>query len=185
MEKSSFSGNVRASNIKALLDNEEQKLERQVKKHGKKRVFTQARLADQLGIEPQNLSRCMISGNISEKMCRKIIELYPDYRIEWLLGYDDCMTHYEWADRIEEMRNIAADGIWAMIERSLKKQGKSLRFVHRQGQHIDATERLHADCYYSIVDREGNELKRLTALEMVQFEEKIQEYCDFMSGKYL
>ena len=170
MEKSSFSENLRVSRIRTLLDREGLK---------------QKDLADALDIEPQNLSRCMVSGKISEKMCRKIVECFPEYRIEWLLGDDDSMTDIEWADNIQHMKDLVADSMWGIIEKSLNKEGKSLKFVHRTGQHVDSSERLRADCYYSIVDREGNELKRLTALEMVQFEEKIQEYCDFMTGKYL
>ena len=95
------------------------------------------------------------------------------------------MTDYEWADNVQNMKDLVADSMWGIIEKSLNKEGKSLKFVHRSGQHVDSSQRLRADCYYSIVDRDGNELKRLTALEMVQFEEKIQEYCDFMTGKYL
>ena len=170
MEKSSFSENLRVSRIRTLLDREGLK---------------QKDLADALDIEPQNLSRCMVSGKISEKMCRKIVECFPEYRIEWLLGDDDSMTDIEWADNIQNMKDLVADSMWGIIEKSLNKEGKSLKFVHRSGQHVDSTERLRADCYYSVVDREGNELKRLTALEMVEFEQKIQEYCDFMTGKYL
>ena len=170
MEKSSFSEDIRALRIKTLL---------------KREGLKQKDLADALDIEPQNLSRCMVSGKISEKMCRKIVECFPEYRIEWLLGDDDSMTDIEWADNIQHMKDLVADSMWGIIEKSLNKEGKSLKFVHRSGQHVDSTERLRADCYYSVVDREGNELKRLTALEMVQFEEKIQEYCDFMTGKYL
>lgn len=170
MEKSSFSENLRVSRIRTLLDREGLK---------------QKDLADALDIEPQNLSRCMVSGKISEKMCRKIVECFPEYRIEWLLGDDDSMTDIEWADNIQHMKDLVADSMWGIIEKSLNKEGKSLKFVHRSGQHVDSTERLRADCYYSVVDREGNELKRLTALEMVEFEQKIQEYCDFMTGKYL
>lgn len=170
MEKSSFPENLRVSRIRTLLDREGLK---------------QKDLADALDIEPQNLSRCMVSGKISEKMCRNIVECFPEYRIEWLLGDDDSMTDIEWADNIQNMKDLVADSMWGIIEKSLNKEGKSLKFVHRTGQHVDSSERLRADCYYSIVDREGNELKRLTALEMVQFEEKIQEYCDFMTGKYL
>ena len=170
MEKSSFSENLRVSRIRTLLDREGLK---------------QKDLADALDIEPQNLSRCMVSGKISEKMCRKIVECFPEYRIEWLLGDDDSMTDIEWADNIQNMKDLVADSMWGIIEKSLNKEGKSLKFVHRSGQHVDSTERLRADCYYSVVDREVNELKRLTALEMVEFEQKIQEYCDFMTGKYL
>lgn len=171
MKKTSSKENVRVSRIKELL---------------KREGLKQKDLAYELDMEPQNFSRFMISGKVSEKTCEKIVKLYPDYRIEWLLGYDDLMTHYDWANSVQHMKDLVADSMWGVIEKSLNKKGKSLKFVHRSGQHIDSTERLHADCYYSVVDSQtGKELKRLTALEMVQFEEKIQEYCDFMSEKYL
>lgn len=170
MNISSSLENKRASNIKRLL---------------KQKGLKQKDLADILDIEPQNLSRCLVSGKVSEKMCRKIVEHFPEYRIEWLLGDDDFPTHEDWAENIQRMKDLVADSMWGIIEKSLNKKGKSLKFVHRTGQHVDSSERLRADCYYSIVDHEGNELKRLTAFEMVQFEEKLQEYCDFLTGKYL
>ncbi|MBR4489574.1 helix-turn-helix transcriptional regulator [bacterium] len=134
----------------------------------------------------QNVSRIInLKTALTEETAHDIISAFPEYRIEWLLGYDDAMTDIEWADNVQEMKDRVADSMWGIIEKSLNKEGKSLKFVHRSGQHVDSSERLRADCYYSVVDREGNELKRLTALEMVQFEQKIQEYCDFMTGKYL
>lgn len=161
----------RAENVKKLIEAEK---------------ITQTELADRIHMTQQNISRIVqMKQPLTEETARLIIEAFPEYRIEWLLGYDDSMTHYEWADNVQLMKDLVADSMWGIIEKSLNKEGKSLKFVHRTGQHVDSSERLRADCYYSIVDREGNELKRLTALEMVQFEEKIQEYCDFMTGKYL
>lgn len=170
MEKSSFPENVRVERIKILL---------------KLQKLDQKDLAEDLGMEPQNVSRFMRSGKVSEKTCRKIVKAYPKYRIEWLLGYDGYMTHDDYADSIQHKKDLVADSMWGVIEKSLNKEGKSLKFVHRSGEHVDSTERLRKDCYYSVVDREGTELKRLTAFEMVEFEQKIQEYVDFLSGKYL
>lgn len=110
---------------------------------------------------------------------------HATFRIQWLMGYDDNMTYEDEINNTQHLKDLAADGMWAIIEKSLKKQGKSLRFVHRQGQHVDSTQRLKADCYYSIVDRDGNELKRLSAAEMVKFEMQIQEYCDFLTERKL
>ena len=141
--------------------------------------------AHDIDMLPQNFSRSMTSGKISEKICEKIVKVFPQYRIEWLLGYDESPTHYEWADAIQNRKDVTADCMWGVIEASLRKQGKSMRFVHRTGEHVDSSQRLRKDCYYSVVDRDGSELKRLTAREMVEFEQKIQEYCDFMTGKYM
>lgn len=57
--------------------------------------LTKKEFANIIGIQPQNLSRCLLSNKISEKMCRKIIEHFPKYKIEWLLGYDDYATDIE------------------------------------------------------------------------------------------
>lgn len=146
----------------------------------------QAVFAKRIFQTQQNVSRILnLKTALTEETARDIVTAFPEYRIEWLLGYDDSMTDYEWADNVQNMKDLVADSMWGIIEKSLNKEGKSLKFVHRSGQHVDSSQRLRADCYYSVVDRDGNELKRLTALEMVQFEEKIQEYCDFMTGKYL
>ena len=162
---------IRAERVKQLIERE---------------GISQIDFANRIFQTQQNVSRIInLKTALTEDTARDIVTAFPEYRIEWLLGYDDSMTDYEWADNIQNMKDLVADSMWGIIEKSLNKEGKSLKFVHRTGQHVDSSERLRADCYYSIVDREGNELKRLTALEMVQFEEKIQEYCDFMTGKYL
>ena len=162
---------IRAERVKQLIERE---------------GISQIDFANRIFQTQQNVSRIInLKTALTEETARDIVTAFPEYRIEWLLGYDDSMTDYEWADNIQNMKDLVADSMWGIIEKSLNKEGKSLKFVHRTGQHVDSSERLRADCYYSVVDRDGNELKRLTALEMVQFEEKIQEYCDFMTGKYL
>lgn len=162
---------IRAERVKKLIERER---------------ISQVDFANRIFQTQQNVSRILnLKTALTEETARDIVTAFPEYRIEWLLGYDDSMTDYEWADNVQNMKDLVADSMWGIIEKSLNKEGKSLKFVHRSGQHVDSSQRLRADCYYSIVDRDGNELKRLTALEMVQFEEKIQEYCDFMTGKYL
>lgn len=79
---------------KSLSFSEEKRLEH-IKELIKREYKHQCELAEALNIEPQNLSRCLRSGKISDKMCSKIKELFPKYRLEWLLGYDDYMTEEE------------------------------------------------------------------------------------------
>ena len=88
MEKSSISENKRVSAIKTLLDSEgltQEELAGMIYVKSKK-------TKELVPMEPQNLSRCLTSGNVSEKMCRRIAELFPGYRIEYILGYDDYPT---------------------------------------------------------------------------------------------
>ena len=80
MEKSSKAEEKRVPRIKELM-----------KREGIKQVD----LADDLGMEPQNFSRILRTGKVSEKTCKKIVNLYPEYQLEWLLGYSDSMTQTE------------------------------------------------------------------------------------------
>ena len=184
---------IRAERVKTLIDREK---------------ITQKELADMIFQSQQNISRIVQQRQpLTEETAQDIIRAanrivdekeaaqagitleeygsHITYRVQWLLGYDDMMTVNDESDRILHAQNAVADSMWAIIERSLNKQGKSLRFVHRQGQHPDAIQRLHADCYYTIVDNDGKVIKKLTALEMAQFESQIQDYCDFMVERHL
>lgn len=162
---------IRAERVKIILEREK---------------LTQKEFSDAIHRSQQNISNIIrLKEGLTEDNAKEIVKQFPKYRIEWLLGLDDYMTEYDWADNVQLKKDIAAECVWGIIEKSLNKNGKSLKFVHHSGQHLNSSERLQADCYYSIEDHEGNELKRLTALEMVKFEEKLQEYCDFLTNKYL
>lgn len=164
---------IRAERVKTILDREN---------------INQQKLADLIFQTQQNVSRILTGKQpLTEDTARQIVEAFPDsgYRIQWLLGYDDVMTYNDEISNTWTLQDKAAYGMWAIIEKSLVKQGKSLRFVHRQGEHVDSRQRVRADCYYSIVDQTGNELKRLSSVEMIEFEQKIQEYTDFLTAKYL
>lgn len=163
---------IRAERIKTLIQREH---------------ITQQQLADRIYQSQQNLSRIMtLKSALTEETARAIVTAFPEYRLEWLLGYDDNMTLDDWIESGRDMRDVIADGLWGMIERSLSRHGKSLRFVHRQGEHVRADQRARADCYYTIVDQQtGNVLKTLTAVELIQFEKQLQEYCDFITERHL
>ncbi len=170
--------------------------------------ITQQELADRSFHSQQNISRIInLKCALTEETARAIIKAadrivderqaaqagitieeygnHSTFRIEWLLGYDDAMTLDDWIESGRDMRDVIADGLWGMIERSLSRHGKSLRFVHRQGEHIRADQRARADCYYTIVDQDGNVIKTLTAVELIQFETQLQEYCDFITERHL
>ena len=162
---------IRAERVKLLISREH---------------ITQTEFAERIDMTQQNISRIVqLKQPLTEETARRIIGRFPDYRIEWLLGYDDAINYDEWAEKTQYKKDIIADGLWGIIEKSLNKMDKSLRFIHPAGRHYDSSQRLKDGCYYSIVDRDGNELKHLTALEVVRFEEDLQEYCDFLIHKLI
>ena len=90
MEKQSTIENKRVSAIKTLLEREGITQEQLA---GKIRISPRKGSDPTTTMEPQNLSRCLTSGKVSEKLCYKIHDAFPKYRIEWLLGYSDAMTN--------------------------------------------------------------------------------------------
>lgn len=148
--------------------------------------ISQQQLADRIFQTQQNISRIIQKRiPLTEATAQLIVKAFPEYRLEWILGYDDSMTFDDWIESSRSARDRIADGIWGMIEKSLSKQGKTLRFVHRQNVHVRADQRARADCYYTIVDQDGAVLKTLTAVELIQFEKQLQEYCDFLTERHL
>lgn len=54
--------------------------------------ITQKDLADRIFMTQQNISRIVQKKQpLTEETARLIIQSFPEYRIEWLLGYDDIM----------------------------------------------------------------------------------------------
>ena len=130
MEKSSFQGNKRVSRIKKIL--EEQNL-------------TQKDLADALDMEPQNFSRFMVSGKVSEKTCRKIVALYPEYRLSWLLGIDDYMTESDHFDGLMQRLDREHDDN-IVVARHLSKLRHIDFQLYSSGMVQDETGR-YLDCF--------------------------------------
>lgn len=97
MEKSSFDANIRVDRIKKIMEEEG--------------IKHQIEFADSIGMEPQNLNRIIKSGKVAERTCRKIVDRFPRYRIEWLLGYDDDMTAVDHLRRLIHNRVDTAEAV--------------------------------------------------------------------------
>lgn len=187
MEKTSFSENKRALRIKELMKREGLK-----QKDIAELIPVPSRKKENKGeLEPmdeQNFSRLLRSGKqIKEEICLCIIEHFPEYRLEWLLGYDDYMTEAEMIEDTRkmfheavDMRNKTADAVWCLLEHNLRKSGEHLIFHHPSGRHFDSFERHTSGCYYTIEDSQGNVKKRLSAEEMEKLEQKIIRICEIL-----
>ena len=70
---------IRADRVKIILEREN---------------VTQAKLAELIFQTQQNISRIMQKKQpLTEETAKAIVAAFPEYRIEWLMGYDDIMTH--------------------------------------------------------------------------------------------
>lgn len=65
---------------------------------------TQSNIAEQINTSQQVLSN-VINGkaNLTEDTAKRIINLFPEYRLEWLLCIDDFKTYPDEADHYKDM----------------------------------------------------------------------------------
>ena len=88
---------IPAENLKKLIEREKIK---------------QQELADLLFMSQQSISRIIQKKqSLTDQTARAIIKAFPDYRIEWLLGYDDVMTH---TDKLRTTINNRVDSAEAL-----------------------------------------------------------------------
>lgn len=151
----------------------------------KEGINNQKDFAIDIGMEPQNFSRSMRSLKITEKFCQKIVDRFPQYRLDWLMGYSDLKTWDDWTDHNEFINDEILNGMWGLFEKCLVAKGKTLKFNHPADLKVDLSERDLYGCYYSIQDDKGNEIKKLSPQEMKKLEQKLLEYCDLLTMKYL
>ena len=111
---------------------------------------------------------------------------FPEIRKDYLLGDSEYMTYQEEFSTKVDFDNIVADSMWAIIEKSLNARNMTLKFVHKNnGMHIDSFQRRFVDCWYEIRDFQNRLIKKLSVAEMIEFENKIQDYSDFIFSKYV
>lgn len=174
MEKSSNLGKLRASRIKELI-----KQEKITQEELAGRIYVTPRKGSDPGttMSPQNFSRCLTSGKVSEKLCRKIQALYPKYQIEWLLGYSEYPTT---ADQFIAAINQANK------EGNLLLQG-FLSFAQLSGFQIDirpitgnkTVDKVFQDMKnHCTVTRDGKSVT-FSLSELNAFENEICDYIEF------
>lgn len=80
--------------------------------------LTKKEFAERLGREPNNVTRILKSMKISEDFINSIINAFPDYQKEWLLGYGRIPTYTE-AEKARELQDVL-DAPITMLESSLR-----------------------------------------------------------------
>lgn len=70
---------------------------------------------------PQNFSRDMKNERITEKKCKKIISVFPEYSINWLLGYSDTKYQEDAVRQYSNERAKEASSRFYILETALKE----------------------------------------------------------------
>ena len=75
-------------------------------------------LAGMMDMEPQNLSRDIRNGKLSEKTCKRILTVLPEgkYSIQWLLGFSPYMNEQEEFDAFFRESDRYTDMVFSTVK---------------------------------------------------------------------
>ena len=157
MEKSSPIGKKRASRIKELLAREDLN---QCDLAGM--IFTRSRKKGSNGelvpMDPQNFSRSLVRGKVSDNLCREIKKLFPRYNVSWLLGDSDLML----------MEDVRQD------------------FIARTQETNNASMILLETALREVCSREGMEIPTLDNItELLFLQAQLRDYADSLMWNYV
>lgn len=103
----------RAENIKKLIELEH---------------ITQGTFAKKTHQTPQNVSRIVqMKQPLTEENAKIIHQAFPEYSLEWLLGYTDCMTYSEMLDDFYKKAQKIEDDNYYIVRYLMRK--KDIDFV--------------------------------------------------------
>lgn len=164
---------IRAERVKTLIERE---------KHLHDPKFSQVKLADKIHMTQQNISRIVqMKQPLTEETARLIIEAFPDYRIEWLLGYDNDMTENEKylnkLDKAKSRSELLHDAIHSFLQLS----GFDIKDTYHFSLHGDVDEN---EAYNRIMDagyiisRDGKSVS-MSLEDFTNFAKEINDYVAF------
>ena len=135
--------------------------------------ITQTKLSELLDCNPVHLSKIVNgSRNLTEDMAQKVVSLFPEYRLQWLLGYDDFAT-----DEEALMPAAQAEGDRAILGRAILNFAfRSLGCVVCRGGDAEACEEDTDADSFRVLDANRKEVAQYTEDEC---EALCQEIADF------
>lgn len=154
---------VRAERLKKIIDRE---------------GISQIDFAKRISQTQQNVSRIInLKSALTEETARTIVSVFPEYRIEWLLGYDNSMTVYD----------QLSDAIQTAEEESALLHNGFISFAKLSGFKIDFSpieeaetleETFHNMNNYCTVSRDGKSVT-FSLSELNAFENELSDYIEF------
>lgn len=143
--------------------------------------ITQKHLSELTGISQQAIS-AMVNGktNVTETTARAVVDIFPEYRFEWLMGYIDDKNAAAQLERICNELNCEANLLFTGLAAFAKLNGYDVELTSPAHGH-DGTSASVED--YLRMIREGYTFKhashsiQLSLEEMNQFENEI---CDIV-----
>jgi len=154
---------IRAERLKIMIENEN---------------ITQTKFAESIPMSQQSVSNIInCKTALTEETAREILKIYPRYRIEWLLGFDDSMTDADFlSDVVQNMENEASllhRGLFSFAKLSgFQIDCPSLSGSHSIDEYFQRRKRI------CTISRDGKSVT-FSDKELNDFENELCDYIEF------
>ena len=137
--------------------------------------ITQKQLADRIYQSQQNISRIIQKRQpLTEETARLIISAFPDFRIEWLLGYDDIMKKQDLIPTKYEKMRIEKDTLERSLFELIRLSDFSINLRSIENL-VDLHDFLKKYC---TITRDGKTIT-FSVEDLNRFENEICDYIEF------
>lgn len=130
--------------------------------------------ATKIGMKAQNLSRTM-KRNITDKTCQQIINAFPKYNLQWLLGYSDIKLNRDLfiseIQKAETESQLLDNGLLSFTQLS----GFTVDFSPIDGSIEEIIHSIESHCTISKDDKSIT----LSLEDLRHFENEICDYVEF------
>ena len=149
--------------------------------NGKK--ATQEWLAEQLNISTVYLSD-IVRGikRLPPDLAYKIVELFPETQIEWLLGLDDIQTKEEKQLQKWEQEGKVTHSMVSLIAASFRQQGYEMKMC--TPANVPEGYKFHNNDGYYLFSKEKDPIV-ISVDDYFKMESSVLEYTEFLTSRFL
>lgn len=152
----------------------------------KEQNMSQLKLSKTIFYSQQTISK-VIQGTarLTEAMASRIIEIFPNYYKEWLLGYDYPKNQYE-LNKQNLYRSIQEGNLLFVALQALAEvNGFSLKFKNNCSDETADIEDIVSKYTSGFILMKEEKSYSISIEEMNVLENKISEYAEFLLNKYI
>ena len=145
--------------------------------------ITQTQLSKLVNISQQAISN-MINGNatVTETTAIEVIKVFPEYRYEWLMDFDNVNTKEEKKIQVWEQEGKITTSTVQLIAASFRQQGYEMKMC--TPANVPEGYKFHNNDGYYLFGK-GNDPIVISVDDYFKMEASILEFTEFVTSKYL
>ena len=147
--------------------------------------LSQKEFGDLIGLTQQSINRIeKLKQPLEEPNAKRIIEVFPEYRLEWLLAYDNFMNVAAKRHDTESHKWKRADCLLGIINNEFMRNGYRLKMCV-VGESFDGYRPTDKDGYYVIENKSNKTVRILSCNDYFRLEEEIELMVGYLIDKTL